>query len=351
MGERTLRRNNNIILSAQQLDHNASMARDLNKRESNRLRLHKGNIDGHQSTNLNSLDYEMRRLKNELREITHNSGTLDKIGETMARQTVASKAGVDTTRLKRKKSKRIAPDRNARTDKVSALSRNAGIDGNAEPQTRQKSGPSRRKSLSLPTLPSMSSTVILSPRDPPQLTSRTNNPKVEESGEESLSSNVSSRPKKETRRKHSRRKLSLEATAFKPSQRRISVSVTDTNGETMLQPISPRETAKEESSSSFANLNLDAVKDRIQTRLSQPGPGNNDQSINEDDIDPDIAPYMHVPPDGLPRTVYLLPPLTDLLQEAKKARYIRRPKKPMQEVDLDDPDRELGIDEIFNQKR
>lgn len=344
MGERTLRRNNNIILSAQQLDHNASMARDLNKRESNRLRLHKGNIDGHQTTNLNSLDYEMRRLKNELKEITHNSGTI-------TQQTMASKAGVDTTRLRRKKSKRMAPDRNARTDKDSALSRNAGIDGNTEAQSQQNSG-SRRKSVSLPTLPSMSSTVILSPRDPPQLTSRTGNPKIEESVEESFSSHVSSKPKKETRRKHSRRKLSLEATAL-PSQtkgRKISVSVTDANGETMFQPVSPRGTAKEDSTS-FANLNLSAIKDRIQTRLSQPGPGNNDQSMDEDDIDPDIAPYMHVPPDGLPRTVFLLPPLTDLLQEAKKARYIRRPKKPLKEADVDDPDRELGIDEIFNQKR
>ena len=346
MGERTLRRNNNIILSAQQLDHNASMARDLNKQESNRLRLHKGNIDGHQNTNLNSLDYEMRRLKNELKEITHNSGTI-------TRQTMPSKAGVDTTRLRRKTSKRMAPDRNARTDKDSVLSRNAGIDGNTEPQSLQNLGPqSRRKSVSLPTLPSMSSTVILSPRHPPQLTSRSDNPKIEESVEESFSSHVSSKPKKETRRKHSRRKLSLEATAS-PSQtkgRRISVSVTDTNGDTMFQPVSSRGTAKEDSAS-FANLNLGAVKDRIQTRLSQPGPGNNDQSINDDDIDPDIAPYMHVPPDGLPRTVFLLPPLTDLLQEAKNARYIRRPKKPLQEADMDDPDRELGIDEIFNQKR
>ena len=66
--------------------------------------------------------------------------------------------------------------------------------------------------------------------------------------------------------------------------------------------------------------------------------------------DSDIKPYIHVPPDGLPRTVYLLPPLQDLLQEAKKARYVRRPRKPFQVVDKDDPDRELGIDEIFSKK-
>lgn len=350
MAEKSPRRGHNIIFSAQQLDHNASMARDLNKRASNRLRLRKGSIEGHQNTHLNSLNYEMRRLKHELREITQTSGTFDKFGETITQQTMPSKAGVDTSR-RMIKSRRTVSSRNARNGKDSALSTNAAVAGNTEMQAQQNTDTSRRKSLSLPTLPSMSNTAVLSPRDPPQLTSRTDTSRVElDSGEEPLSSRISSKPKKETRRRHSRRKLSLEASSGQTTDKLISLSVTDTNGETeRFRPVSPRGSSKP-TDSSFANLNLDVVKDRIQHRLAQPSQPSTQLPIEEADIDPDIEPYMHVPPDGLPRTVYLLPPLTDLLQEAKKARYVRRPKKHLQEVDMDDPERELGIDEIFSKK-
>lgn len=344
MGERAPRRTNNIIFTAQQLDHNASMARNLNKRASNRLQLHKGSIEGHHSANLSSLNYEMRRLKHELREITHTSGTFDQIGET-----VPSKARVDTARRK-KKSKRKISGANARNGKNSALlSSDAVTDGQPETQATQNSDTSRRKSLSLPTLPSMNSTAILSPRDPPKQIFRTDFSTVEDPIEEPFSSRISSKPKKEpARRRQSRRKLSLEAKTSSgqdTDKSRISVSVTDTSGETeRFRPVSPRAASKADPS--IANLNLDSVKDRIQNRLSQ----TTNPLIDEDDEDPDITPYMHVPPDGLPRTVYLLPPLNDLLQEAKKARYVRRPKKPLQELDMDDPDRELGIDEIFSKK-
>ncbi|KAL9988220.1 hypothetical protein ACROYT_G002642 [Oculina patagonica] len=345
MGERTPRRGNNIMFSAQQLDHNASKARNLNKRAGNRLRLRKGNIDGHQSANLNSLDYEMRRLKHELKEITHTSGTLE-ISETITDRTMPGKAGADTTR--KKKSKRVA------SIKYNDNDNNSGTAGNAltaEAHTKSDSDSSRRKSLSLPTLPSMSSTL-------PQLTSRTDISRVEEDPvEESFTSRISSKPK-ETRRRQSRRKLSLDQklrhsdSTDRIPVRPVNVSVTNTNGETERFPHPLSRGASKLDPASIANVNLDAVKDRIQNRLSQvTQPAATNQLIdNDDDEDPDITPYLHVPPDGLPRTVYLLPPLHDLLQEAKKARYIRRPKKPLQEVDMDDPERELGIDEIFSKK-
>lgn len=337
MGERTPRRGNNIMFSAQQLDHNASKARNLNKRAGNRLRLRKGNIDGHKSANLNSLDYEMRRLKHELKEITQTSGTLE-ISETITERTMPAKAGADTTR--KKKSKRVA------SIKYSDNDNGSGTAGNAL-TAEANSDSSRRKSLSLPTLPSMSSTL-------PQLTSRTDISRVEEDPvEESFTSRISSKPK-ETRRRQSRRKLSLDQKlrhSDSTDRVPVNVSVTNTNGETERFP-RPVSRGASKLDSSIANVNLDAVKDRIQNRLSQvTQPAAANQLIdNDDDEDPDITPYLHVPPDGLPRTVYLLPPLHDLLQEAKKARYIRRPKKPLQEVDMDDPERELGIDEIFSKK-
>lgn len=340
MGERTPRRSNNIVFSAQQLDQNASKARNLNKRAGNRLRLRKGSIDGHQSAHLHSLNYEMRRLKHELKEITQTSGSLE-INETITERTMPGKAGADTAR--RKKSKRLASIKYSDNDNGSGTTGNALT---AETHTKPNSDPSRRKSLSLPTLPSMISTH-------PQLTSRTDISRVEEDPvAESFTSRISSKPK-ETRRRQSRRKLSLDVSpagqnhGHSTDRAAVNVSVTDTNGETeRFRPVS-RGASKLDST--LANVNLDAVKDRIQNRLSQPAAPNL-LIDNDDDDDPDITPYLHVPPDGLPRTVYLLPPLPELLQEAKKARYIRRPKKPFQEVDADDPERELGIDEIFSKK-
>ena len=338
MGERTPRRNNNIVLSAQQLDHNASKARNLNKRAGNRLSLRKGSIDGHQSTNLHSLNYEMRRLKHELREITQTSGTLEN-RETITVRTMPGKAGADSTR--RKKCKRVASLKNSDKDSGLGLAGNALAASNSETQTISNNYPSRRKSLSLPTLPSMSNTL-------PQLTSRSEISRVEEDAtEDSFTAITLSKPK-EKQERQSQRKLSLDVSPAGQITDRgtVNVSVTNTMGETeRFRPVSQ---AASKLDTSLVQVNLDAVKDRIQNRLSQFA--NTNQLMDDEDGDPDITPYLHVPPDGLPRTVYLLPPLTDLLQEAKKARYIRRPKKPLQEVDMDDPERELGIDEIFSKK-
>lgn len=341
MGERTPRRNNNILFSAQQLDHNASKARHLNKRAGNRLQIRKGSLEEQQSTQLQSLDYEMRRLKHELREITQTSGKLE-TRDTIIERPIPGKVDSDNNK-RRKKSKRAASTRN----NLDVDSRKVGNSIGAA-LNNDDAQDSRRKSLSLPTLPSMSTAT-------PQLTSRTDFSRVDENeiDESFTSPRVFSKPR-EKRRKHSRsRKLNLDVSpaaqnlANSTDGVTVNVSITNTNGDTeRLRPVSPQGSSKIDSS--LVNVNLVAVKDRIQTRLSQPTM--NKVNDGEDDDEPDYTQYLHVPPDGLPRTVYLLPPLTDLLQEAKKARYIRRPRKPLQELEGDDPDRELGIDEIFSKK-
>lgn len=341
MGERTPRRGNNILFSAQQLDHNASKARHLNKRAGNRLQIRKGSLEEQQSTQLQSLDYEMRRLKHELREITQTSGKLE-TRDTIFERPIPGKVDSDNN-TRRKKSKRAASTRN----NLEVDSRKVGNSIGAA-LNNDDAQDSRRKSLSLPTLPSMSTAT-------PQLTSRTDFSRVDENeiDESFTSPRVFSKPR-EKRRKHSRsRKLNLDVSpaaqnlANSTDGVTVNVSITNTNGDTeRLRPVSPQGSSKLDSS--LVNVNLVAVKDRIQTRLSQPTM--NKVNDGEDDDEPDYTQYLHVPPDGLPRTVYLLPPLTDLLQEAKKARYIRRPRKPLQELEGDDPDRELGIDEIFSKK-
>lgn len=341
MGERTPRRGNNILFSAQQLDHNASKARHLNKRAGNRLQIRKGSLEEQQSTQLQSLDYEMRRLKHELREITQTSGKLE-MRDTISERPIPGKVDSDNN-TRRKKSKRAASTRS----NLDVDSRKVGNSIGAA-LNNDDAQDSRRKSLSLPTLPSMSTAT-------PQLTSRTDFSRVDENeiDESFTSPRVFSKPR-EKRRKHSRsRKLNLDVSpaaqnlANSTDGVTVNVSITNTNGDTeRLRPVSPQGSSKLDSS--LVNVNLVAVKDRIQTRLSQPTM--NKVNDGEDDDEPDYTQYLHVPPDGLPRTVYLLPPLTDLLQEAKKARYIRRPRKPLQELEGDDPDRELGIDEIFSKK-
>lgn len=341
MGERTPRRGNNILFSAQQLDHNASKARHLNKRAGNRLQIRKGSLEEQQSTQLQSLDYEMRRLKHELREITQTSGKLE-MRDTIIERPIPGKVDSDNN-TRRKKSKRAASTRN----NLDVDSRKVGNSISAA-LNNDDAQDSRRKSLSLPTLPSMSTATL-------QLTSRTDFSRVDENeiDESFTSPRVFSKPR-EKRRKHSRsRKLNLDVSpaaqnlANSTDGVMVNVSITNTNGDTeRLRPVSPQGSSKLDSS--LVNVNLVAVKDRIQTRLSQPTM--NKVNDGEDDDEPDYTQYLHVPPDGLPRTVYLLPPLTDLLQEAKKARYIRRPRKPLQELEGDDPDRELGIDEIFSKK-
>lgn len=340
MGERTPRRGNNILFSAQQLDHNASKARHLNKRAGNRLQIRKGSLEEQQSTQLQSLDYEMRRLKHELREITQTSGKLE-TRDTIIERPIPGKVDSDNN-TRRKKSKRAASTRN----NLDVDSRKVGNSIGAA-LNNDDAQDSRRKSLSLPTLPSMSTAT-------PQLTSRTDFSRVDENeiDESFTSPRVFSKPRE--KRKHSRcRKLNLDVSpaaqnlANSTDGVTVNVSITNTNGDTeRLRPVSPQGSSKLDSS--LVNVNLVAVKDRIQTRLSQPTM--NKVNDGEDDDEPDYTQYLHVPPDGLPRTVYLLPPLTDLLQEAKKARYIRRPRKPLQELEGDDPDRELGIDEIFSKK-
>lgn len=341
MGERTPRRGNNILFSAQQLDHNASKARHLNKRAGNRLQIRKGSLEEQQSTQLQSLDYEMRRLKHELREITQTSGKLE-MRDTIIERPIPGKVDSDNN-TRRKKSKRAASTRNNLDVDSRKVENSIGAALNND-----DAQDSRRKSLSLPTLPSMSTAT-------PQLTSRTDFSRVDENeiDESFTSPRVFSKPR-EKRRKHSRStKLNLDVSpaaqnlANSTDGVMVNVSITNTNGDTeRLRPVSPQGSSKLDSS--LVNVNLVAVKDRIQTRLSQPTM--NKVNDGEDDDEPDYTQYLHVPPDGLPRTVYLLPPLTDLLQEAKKARYIRRPRKPLQELEGDDPDRELGIDEIFSKK-
>lgn len=100
-------------------------------------------------------------------------------------------------------------------------------------------------------------------------------------------------------------------------------------------------------SSSLLELDVDEARVQARKRLL----GENEVEEGEEggqtaENDDDVESYMYVPPDGRKRTVYLVPPLEELLKEARKARYLRIPKRLLK--DEEDPERELSIDEIFN---
>ena len=99
--------------------------------------------------------------------------------------------------------------------------------------------------------------------------------------------------------------------------------------------------------------NIDEVRSNINKRLStsmneleSTKVGDVDSYDDDDDDDDDeITPYMHVPPDGLPRTMYMMPSFEDRFKEAMQARYIRKPG-----TKLDPIEKELDLNEIFNRK-
>ena len=87
--------------------------------------------------------------------------------------------------------------------------------------------------------------------------------------------------------------------------------------------------------------NLDDVRSAINQRLSI--------SMNElDNSNPEsgLEPYLYAPPDGLPRTMYLMPSMEERFKQAMKARYIRKPG-----TRIDPIERELNVDEIFDSKK
>ena len=109
----------------------------------------------------------------------------------------------------------------------------------------------------------------------------------------------------------------------------------------------PRITQSTSAESKLHELNVHEARSQARKRIL--GEHEKDsRTQNEEELanSEEVESYMYVPPDGRKRTVYLLPPLEDLLQEARKARYLRMPKRLINHED--DPERELSIDEIFS---
>ncbi|XP_031568991.1 uncharacterized protein LOC116303565 [Actinia tenebrosa] len=328
MSEKTPRRMP-VQITAERLDYKESVARSENKRVRNRLELNKGTLTDHESTNLSSMNYEMRRLKHELKGIKQTSGYLIVNKETSE--------GLERGNLGQRSRRRHKP-------RVAKKKHRVTQDAGYMPRVEEKAIRYSKDLVNtdqLPVLSNISHTttekqVLLKGQDASELSNAVL--KIPDS------SNVN-RTLDTTTIKHNTN-TSLTSACDKNSSAPVKMKLSGENREeygTITQEKLIRPSSREMTKSdTILGLDVDAARGRIQNRLTA-SYENSDQTAD----DSDLNPYMHVPPDGLPRTVYLLPPLKDLFAEAKKARYIRKLRKPHMVLDEDDPERELNIDEIF----
>lgn len=316
-----------VLITAERLDFKESLARNENKRVRNRLELSKGTLTEHESTNLSSMNYEMRRLKHELKGIKQTSGYLIVNKETSG----GLEKGNLAPRSKRRHNSRVLKKKKHRVTQ----------DVGCMPRVEEKSVLRNKDLVKTNKLPFL--------QNIPHNTSETNILGCEK-GESELSntskipdiSNVNRTLDTTTAKDNSHTSLT---NTYDRNSTSVEVTVTEktTKNVTKTQenPIRP-DFSEMTKSGTILGLDMDAARGRVHNRLA----GISDNSDQTSD-DSDLSPYMHVPPDGLPRTVYLLPPLNELFIEAKKARYIRKLRKPHMVLDEDDPERELNIDEIF----
>ena len=341
----SLRRGQNLVMDAEQLDRQDSLARRNNKRVQNRLRLKKGTLEDNKSTNLHSMNYEMRRLKHELKGIKQTSGYFD-----LGSSTETTSRTVRRTREKRTQAreKATAGESAVEIEPFESVTRNNGNKQEKCDQGDKKSKQSQ--SLLLPILSGTSS--VRSPKsgsakeatkDSPANVLNAGREITEQSQRTGINKPLSSDPIARAEESYSRTKRK-ESTGYPPEIKVSTESYSKNCGVDAIDSSVSNTKTGTASATSLGNLKMDAVKDRIQNRLTTTS-----QSTSYDDSD--ITPFMHVPPDGMPRTVYLLPPLQELLKEAKKARYIRRPRRNLEDLDPEDPERELDVDEIFSKKR
>lgn len=125
------------------------------------------------------------------------------------------------------------------------------------------------------------------------------------------------------------RSRSLEGGAPKPISKETALSLPEMN-----------QLSKSENALNNAAwyTNMDEVRSTIQQRLS-----NSMNDLSKSNSDKALEPFLYAPPDGLPRTMYLMPSMDDQFKQAMRARYIRKPG-----TKIDPIERELNLDEIFD---
>ena len=122
-----------------------------------------------------------------------------------------------------------------------------------------------------------------------------------------------------------------------------SRSISETNIDSLM-PFGDKSMSKSEQSLNLGwYTNIDIARLNITKRLSTSTGDVRGSSAKPSNSGPDLTPYLFAPPDGLPRTMYIMPSIDERMKQARLAKYVRKPG-----TKLDPIDKELQIDEVFD---
>ena len=291
-----------LSIGADEMDRRQSAARRLNRNENNRLRQQHEQFRDNQAVIAVEIDQKMKKIQNELHGIREITG-YEAYARTSGDETQHNSARYLKNDGKRKKKQRMATMQRRSKDRTETKSRKRTALG----QTQVADSKSK--------LDENSSLMRMGSGD-------------------HLSRHLGTG--------HNTNAPKSQTTA---STRRVTRVTFSNDKEEKLPQLVVNATTD-----SRSLLELDVSEARTQARKRILGE-NEIKGENTNEVDSaaasvdDVESYMYVPPDGRKRTVYLMPPLEDLLKEARKARYLRMPKRL---DDEEDPEKELSVDEIFS---
>ena len=332
-----------LSISTDDLERRENLAKRLNKTAANRLRQQHEQFEGNRDFAENQINQEIKRIHSDLRGI-REIGNYNVRNSTHERKAQANNSSVG---IKRKRKKFTLFQRKAKTNSRRKLHRDEGgrkVQFYAENSSRV---------ISIDNYKTAGNDLTRNDKQSKNTLTRDNY--IQYDSAHGVNGHEARFLGRETQlaaheRKHyehdDRHKTQLVG-----HERRISENETRTDKHEIL----PRIT-KSGRLESAKSVDLDVLEARNQARKRLLGDNGQLTDENETDLNTqteeeatsneEIESYMYVPPDGRKRTVYLLPPLDELLQEASKARYLRMPKRSINYED--DPQRELSIDEIFS---
>ena len=330
-----------LSITTDDLERRENLAKRLNKTAANRLRQQHEQFEGNRDFAENEINQEIKRIHSNLRGI-REIGNYNVRNSTHERKEQANIASVG---IKRKRKKFTLFQRKAKTNSRRKLNRDEG-------------------GKKVQFYPENSSQVIsvdnyktagndLARQDKLSKNTLARNNYIQHDNARGVSAHKARLLGRETQlAAHERKHYEHDdghKTQLAGHERRISENETQTDKHEMLPRIT--KSGRQESAKSV-DFDVFEARNQARKRLVRENEQLTDETetdLNtqpEQEVNEEIESYMYVPPDGRKRTVYLLPPLDELLQEASKARYLRMPKRSMNCED--DPERELSIDEIFS---
>jgi hypothetical protein len=338
------RRVSKLSITTDDLERRENLAKRINKTATNRLRQQHEQFEGNRDFAENEINQEIKRLHSDLQGI-REIGNYNVRNSTHETREPTSNVG-----MKRKRKKFMLFQRKAKTNSRRKLNREEGG------RSVQFYPENPAEVISVENYKTAGDDL---PRDDRQPRSTlTRDDYIQHDNAHGISGHEARLLGRGTQlTAHERTKLYEHDDRYKTQQVGHERLMNEKEARTGKHKTLPRITrsGRQESAKS-GDLDVHEARNQARKRLL----GEHGQTTDENETDAnlqteqettsndEIESYMYVPPDGRKRTVYLLPPLDELLKEASKARYLRMPKRCMNYED--DPERELSIDEIFSKR-